>query len=56
VSSAPDWIYQPRVLDYASDLFIEVLGERGSHARAAFAAHRLPLDACVELVVTAAVR
>jgi enamine deaminase RidA (YjgF/YER057c/UK114 family) len=56
VSSAPDWTDQPRVLDYASDLFIDVLGEKGHHARAAFAAHRLPLNACVELVVTAAAR
>jgi enamine deaminase RidA (YjgF/YER057c/UK114 family) len=56
VSSSPDWTDQPRVLDYASDLFIEVLGDRGSHVRSAFGAHRLPLNAAVELVVTAAIR
>jgi hypothetical protein len=44
------------VLDYASDLFVEVLGDKGSHVRSAFAVHRLPLDAAVELVVTAAIR
>jgi enamine deaminase RidA (YjgF/YER057c/UK114 family) len=55
VSSAPGWTDQPRVLDYASDLFSEALGEKGRHARAAFAAPQLPLDASIELVVTAAV-
>jgi enamine deaminase RidA (YjgF/YER057c/UK114 family) len=56
VSSAPGWYQQPRVLDAASELFDEVLGPRGNHARAAFGAASLPLDAPVELVVTAAVR
>jgi enamine deaminase RidA (YjgF/YER057c/UK114 family) len=56
VSSAPNWFQQPRVLDGASDLFYEVLGKRGDHARAAFGASSLPLNAPVELVVTAAVR
>jgi len=56
VSSAPGWYQQPRVLDAASELFYEVLGHRGDHARAAFGAASLPLDAPVELVVTAAVR
>ena len=55
VSSAPGYFDQPRVLDAASDLFSEVLGEKGAHARAAFAAASLPLDAAIELVVTAAV-
>jgi enamine deaminase RidA (YjgF/YER057c/UK114 family) len=55
VSSAPSYFDQPRVLDYASDLFSEVLGDQGVHARAAFAAPQLPLNASIELVVTAAV-
>jgi enamine deaminase RidA (YjgF/YER057c/UK114 family) len=56
VASAPGWYQQPRVLDAASELFYDVLGQRGDHARAAFGAAGLPLDAPVELVVTAAVR
>ena len=56
VSSAPGWYQQPRVLDAASELFYETLGRRGDHARAAFGTASLPLDAPVELVVTAAVR
>ena len=55
VSSAPHFADQPRVLDYASDLFNEVLGDKGAHTRAAFAAPQLPLGASIELVVTAAV-
>ena len=56
VASAPGWNHAPRVLDAASDLFATVLGERGVHARAAFSPGELPLNAAVELVVTAAVK
>jgi enamine deaminase RidA (YjgF/YER057c/UK114 family) len=55
VSSAPGFTDQPRVLDHASELFSEVLGDKGVHTRAAFAAPQLPLNASIELVVTAAV-
>ena len=56
VSSTPQWLNQPRVLDYASDLLIDVLGEKGQHTRSAFAPQNLPLNVPIELVVTAAVR
>lgn len=56
VSSAPGWFDQPRVLDAASNLLSEVLETKGAHARAAFGVPQLPLNAAVELVVTAAVR
>ena len=55
VSSAPGWTQQPRVLDFASNLFTTVLGEKGVHTRSASAAPQLPLNAAVELVVTAAI-
>ena len=35
VSSAPDFFDQPKVVDGASDLMVEVLGEAGRHARSA---------------------
>lgn len=54
VSSAPDWVRQPHVLDHASNLFTTVLGEKGIHTRSAVAVPRLPMNAAVELVVTAA--
>ena len=56
VASAPDFTEQPSVLDGASALFHEVLGERAAHARSAFAPLHLPLGAPVVLVVTAQVR
>jgi len=56
VSSAPGWYDQPGVLDGASELFAEVLGEQAGHARTAFAASQLPLNATVELVVIASMK
>lgn len=55
VASAAGWTGQPRVLDGASEVFRRVLGERGRHARSAVGVPELPLNACVELVVTFAV-
>jgi enamine deaminase RidA (YjgF/YER057c/UK114 family) len=52
VASAEDFLQQPAVLDGASDVFDVALGERGRHARTAFAMPRLPLDNSVKLVVT----
>jgi enamine deaminase RidA (YjgF/YER057c/UK114 family) len=56
VASAASFLEQPRILDAASAVFVAVLGPKAGHARAAFAAPRLPLDAAVELVATAAIR
>ena len=55
VSSAEGWVQQPQVLDGASDLFSEVLAEQGLHTRMAVACSQLPMNASVELVVTAAI-
>ena len=56
VNSAPGWTHQHKVIDGASDLLAQVLGDKANHARAAFGAAELPLNAAVELVVTAQVR
>ena len=56
VASARGFLNQPEVLDAASRLFMDALGARGEHARSAFSAAQLPLDAAVELVVTFASR
>jgi enamine deaminase RidA (YjgF/YER057c/UK114 family) len=56
VASAPDFTQQAAVLNGASDLFVQVLGERGAHARSAMGVSCLPLNTPVELVVTFAVR
>jgi enamine deaminase RidA (YjgF/YER057c/UK114 family) len=50
VASADDYLDQPRVLDAASNLLLDVLGsDLGAHTRTAFSVVRLPLGSCVEL-------
>jgi len=46
---------QPEVINGASDLMVEVLGDRGRHARAAVGAASLPRNACVEIEAVFAV-
>jgi len=41
VSSAPDFFEQPKVMDGASDLMVEALGEAGKHARSALGVYAL---------------
>jgi enamine deaminase RidA (YjgF/YER057c/UK114 family) len=53
VASAPGFTDQPKVANGASDLFAEVLGESGRHARAAVGVTELPLGAPVEVEVLA---
>jgi enamine deaminase RidA (YjgF/YER057c/UK114 family) len=55
VNSAPGFTDQPKVANGASDLMVEVFGEAGRHARAAVGACELPLDAAVEVELTAEV-
>jgi enamine deaminase RidA (YjgF/YER057c/UK114 family) len=49
VNSPPDFLEQPKVINGASDLIVEVFGERGQHARTAVGASALPLDSAVEV-------
>jgi len=37
-----DWDDAPKIVDGASDLFVNVLGEKGRHSRAIFGVHKLP--------------
>jgi len=53
VSSAPGFYEQPKVLDGASTLFADVLGDRAGHVRTAFSVSQLPLNASIELAVIA---
>ena len=55
VAAVPGFADHPKVANGASDLLAEVLGEAGRHARATVGVTSLPLDASVEVVVTAAV-
>ncbi|MBX7431219.1 RidA family protein [Mycobacterium sp. Y57] len=49
VASAPGFGGQPAVVNGASELFGEVFGEAGRHARSAVGVSELPLDAPVEV-------
>ncbi|GAA0323212.1 MULTISPECIES: RidA family protein [Streptomyces] len=51
VASAPDFTGQPGVLNGASELLGEILGEKGVHARSAVGVAVLPLDAPVEVEI-----
>jgi enamine deaminase RidA (YjgF/YER057c/UK114 family) len=44
----------PQVLNGASDLFVEVFGDAGRHARMALGIHEMPLNSPVQLGVWAA--
>jgi len=47
--AAPGWDDAPRVVDGASDLFVEVLGDKGRHSRSIFGVADLPRGFCVGL-------
>jgi enamine deaminase RidA (YjgF/YER057c/UK114 family) len=49
VSSAADFTDQPKVVNGASDLFVEVFGEAGRHARSAVGCPVLPRGVSVEV-------
>jgi len=49
VNSTPDFTDQPKVINGASDLFVEVFGDAGRHARSAVSAAALPFDVRVEV-------
>ena len=48
VASAPDFMAQPAVMNGVSDLFVEVFGEKGKHARTAVAVPQLPFNIPIE--------
>jgi len=55
VASSPGFTGQPQVLNGASELLLDVLGEAGQHARSAVGVAELPLDAPVEVELIAEV-
>jgi len=56
VNSTPDFTDQPTVINGASDLIGEVLGEAGVHSRIAVSCASLPMGAAVEIDAVFAVR
>ena len=53
VACGPDFTEHPEVVNGASDLLLEVMGEAGRHARAAVGVASLPRGAAVEIEVQA---
>lgn len=49
VNGIPGFADSPAVINGASDLFVQILGDRGRHTRAAVAVTGLPKDTTVEL-------
>ena len=56
VASAEGFTGQPGVINGASDLFVEVFGDAGRHARSAVGVAELPLGAPVEVEAIVEVR
>ncbi len=56
VLSTDDFGDQPKVMNGASDLLVEVLGAAGKHTRAAVGASALPFSVTVEITAVAVVR
>jgi len=49
VNAVPGFTQHPEVVNGASDLFVDVFGDAGRHARAAVGAGSLPRNVCVEV-------
>ena len=55
VNSAPDFTEHHLVTNGASELLVEVFGDKGKHARSAFGVAQIPTGACVEIELIAEV-
>jgi enamine deaminase RidA (YjgF/YER057c/UK114 family) len=53
VNSAPHFTEPHVVANGASELLLEVFGERGAHARSAFGVAQIPFGCCVEIEMVA---
>ena len=49
VNCPPDFVDQPKVINGASDLLVEVFGDKGTHARSAVGMNALPMNISVEI-------
>lgn len=56
VLSTDEFGDQPKVLNGASDLIVEVLGAAGRHTRAALGSNALPFSVTIEIAAVAVVR
>ena len=49
VNSTEDFINQPKVMNGASDVLVEIFGEKGKHARSAVGMAQLPNNTTIEI-------
>ena len=56
VNSAPTFTEQHLVANGASELMVEVFGDKGKHARSAFGVAQVPFGSCVEIELIAEIR
>ena len=56
VNSIPEFTEQSQVVNGASDLFVEVFGDRGRHTRMAVGVSALPYDVAIEVEAVIGVR
>ncbi len=49
INSAPGFTDGPKVMNGASDLMVEVFGDKGRHARTTVGVSALPVDAAIEV-------
>jgi enamine deaminase RidA (YjgF/YER057c/UK114 family) len=56
VNATPAFTGHTAVIDAASDLFVQVFGERGEHARLAVGVSSLPANLALEVEATIAIR
>ena len=49
VNAAPDFADHPKIINGASDLMVEVFGDKGRHARSAVGSPSLPFNISVEV-------
>ncbi|MGA7544833.1 MAG: RidA family protein [Methyloceanibacter sp.] len=49
VNTSPDFVDHPKVINGASNLIVEIMGEKGCHTRIAVGCASLPLGAAVEI-------
>jgi enamine deaminase RidA (YjgF/YER057c/UK114 family) len=53
VNSTPQFTEQHLVANGASELLVQVFGDRGPHARSAFGVAQIPFGSCVEIELIA---
>lgn len=56
VNSSPSFTEQHLVANGASELLVEVFGDKGRHARSAFGVAQIPFGSCIEIELIAEIR